>query len=185
MRKHDERHTEVGSRVHVTTADSLRCEAVTGGTVCGKTARTGLWGSRWATTGSTRIASVHVRRAGRRINRDDKRPGLRCSGQSLGTTAPSLPHNPPPFGPPPWRPLLPRFRVRWQRVILLATLAIPESALRKKRAKFCETPQDLCPRQVLAESRRATRVETPSKFAMFQQVVHARAFFLQQQPTQT
>ena len=27
---------------------------MTGGTVCGKSARTGLWGSRWATTGSTR-----------------------------------------------------------------------------------------------------------------------------------
>jgi len=30
-------------------------ESVTGGTVCGKTARTGLWGSRWETAGSTRI----------------------------------------------------------------------------------------------------------------------------------
>jgi len=43
------------NRVHGTRSDNGAVESVTGRTVCGKTARTGLWGSRWEAAGSTRI----------------------------------------------------------------------------------------------------------------------------------
>ena len=46
------------NRVHGTRSDNGAVESVTGGTVCGKTARTGLWGSRWETAGSTRICTA-------------------------------------------------------------------------------------------------------------------------------